>query len=403
MTTLNKKNLKRIFSGILAFIMVATTVPQTLMATELWSETNRTIVPQDSMDITDDFTDPVFLEIVRDVSGIAQGPIYSHHLASITHIVYSTGIHNIRSLAGIEHFPSLVVLDLPTNRIDVPVDLSRNTNLEHVRLAENRVVVDGASVYYLTAINLGNNPNLRYLFLSSTGISSLDLTGTPNIATLNIAETPNLTTLLFAEGGMPNLQHIQAFGQTAGDRQNGLTSLSLNNAPNLQAVNLSLNPNLQSVSITNTGMTSFIATHFPIATTDYVDFSNNPNLGTVNFSGGRFSEFDGAVLSPSVHTLNLFNNGLTSLDISTLVNLDYININNNNLTTVDFSQNAALGNVSANNNRFEGIVDFSNNPNLWSVHMSNNYITGMDITGSRIGTQNRPGFFNTHPFDLTNN
>ena len=80
-----------------------------------------------STDITDDFTDPAFLAIVRaEVGKSGDDPILAEDVEDITELMAM--VSGIRSLAGIQHFTALEKLDVRGNQLST-LDVSSNAAL----------------------------------------------------------------------------------------------------------------------------------------------------------------------------------------------------------------------------------------------------------------------------------
>ena len=180
---------------------------------------------------------------------------------------------------------------------------------------------------------------------------------------------------------------------------NRLTSLAgIEALPSVQAISLR-GQNLDSINITqNTGLKYFYAnfnTFNKIDTSNNVllevfsidsnevnpelDFSNNNNLTGLSIPMCDIDGFigEGGYLDISNLTqlefLDLYDNNLSSVDISNNPNLTEIRLNfTYNITTMDFSNNLLLETVLLNQSNLQGTLDVSMCENLTELNVSQN-------------------------------
>lgn len=180
---------------------------------------------------------------------------------------------------------------------------------------------------------------------------------------------------------------------------NRLTSLAgIEALPSLQHINLR-GQNLDSINISqNTGLRNFYAnfntfnkidtsnnTLLEIISIDSnevnpeLDFSNNNNLKSLSipmcYIDGYIGE--GGYLDISNLTqlefLDLYDNNLTSVDISNNPNLNEIRLNfTYNITTMDFSNNLLLETILLNQSNLQGTLDVSMCENLTELNVAQN-------------------------------
>ena len=81
--------------------------------------------------------------------------------------------------------------------------------------------------------------------------------------------------------------------------------------------------------------------------------------------------------------LDLYDNRLTSVDISKNTKLKELRINvGNSISTIDFSNNPMLENISANSSGLQGNVDISNLTELKIFNVAFNDITSIDFSNN---------------------
>ncbi len=138
-------------------------------------------------------------------------------------------IGTIKSLKGLEYFPSLEYIDLDYDTDLTQLDLSHNPELLKVFCQGNE---------NLTRIDVSNCPKLEILFCSRNGLQTLDVSHCPNLYSLDCSENA-LTSLNVS--GCTLLRALYCDG-------NKLTQLNLGNNPYMAYLECHHNP-LASLSI----------------------------------------------------------------------------------------------------------------------------------------------------------
>lgn len=111
-----------------------------------------------------------------------------------------------------------------------------------------------------------------------------------------------------------------------------------------------------------------------------LDVSANVNLEKLDVLGGKLEELD---LSNNINLidLNVISNNLSSLDISNNTNLLYVIISNNQISTFDVSQNIALEQLAVSNNGITS-MDISQNVNLRGFIYNRSPVTSVDLSNN---------------------
>lgn len=111
-----------------------------------------------------------------------------------------------------------------------------------------------------------------------------------------------------------------------------------------------------------------------------VDVSNNINLLTLSLD---FNELISIDVSNNVNltTLASSSNLLTDLDVSNNINLINLYAFNNQLTSIDISNNSALDDISLSSNQLTSI-DLSNNTLLTGIDIDSNQLTNLDLSNN---------------------
>lgn len=178
----------------------------------------------------------------------------------------------------------------------------------------------------------------------------------------------------------PNLERVNLMGQN-------LDSINISKNTNLKSfganfntfkkLDTSNNPLLESLSIDSNEVNPIL------------DFSNNPNikmLSTPMCSIEGFIGEDGYYdisNMADLEFLDLYDNRLTSVDISKNSKLKEIRINiGNSISTIDFSNNPMLEIILANSSGLQGNVDISNLTELKIFNVAYNDITSIDFSNN---------------------
>ena len=178
----------------------------------------------------------------------------------------------------------------------------------------------------------------------------------------------------------PNLERINLMGQN-------LDSINISKNPKLKSfganfntfkkLDTSNNPELEWLSIDSNEVTPIL------------DFSNNPNITMLStpmcsIEGfiGEGGHYDISNM-PDLIFLDLYDNRLTSVDISNNTKLEEIRINvGNSISTIDFSNNIFLQTVLASNSGLEGELDVSNLTELEELNVANNNISSINFSNN---------------------
>ena len=178
----------------------------------------------------------------------------------------------------------------------------------------------------------------------------------------------------------PNLESVNLMGQNL-DSINISKNINLKtfsaNFNTFKKLDTSNNPLLESLSIDSNEVNPIL------------DFSNNPNikmLSTPMCSIAGFIGEDGYYdisNMADLEFLDLYDNRLTSVDISKNTKLKELRINmGNSISTIDFSNNPMLENISANSSGLQGNVDISNLTELQILNLANNDINAIDVSNN---------------------
>ena len=294
-------------------------------------------------------------------------------VADVTQIMIGSS-SEVTSLAGIEKFNMLISIYVYNCKFEA-VDLTACTNLGIVYFQSEdsikTVNVTGLTdVWSLsitsTALNsvvgIENLPSLKYLTLSKTALTSLDLRNNTQLINVNVSNS-NLETLLVK--GVSSMTRLWCYS-------NRLTELDLEGCTSLVVLSCGDN-NWNSAE--------------PLNLSDIYNISDL-SCGSSKDTSAKIQKL--TIPSGSKLTrLYVDGNGLTSLDVTAATNLQYLSCEDNPLTTLNIN-NAALQYLYTGSNAAENIslvVNTTNCPALTTLGVSGS-VANVIIDNANLNTVN---------------
>jgi gliding motility-associated-like protein len=403
-------------------------------------------------------------------SGYDNGPLDDYVLTSnIDHIpnLSISGnadyIWQIKSIQGIEDFTSLRTLTIDLNEV-TEIDLSSNINLEELdiindALLENLNISNNINLVALRCINAGiatldlsNNTKLTNLVIGTTGLLDIDLSNNTNlqvveitfgaIETINIKNGNNTNITYFNAEGNFNLACVQVddvnysitnwtnidensvYKSTCGNTQQltyvpddnfeqelinlGYDSGSLDDYVLTSNINTITTLNLNNLNISDlTGIQDFIALEnlqFSGNQVSTVNLTTLTNLQTLNCVNNNISELDvtnnnqlinlfsgdnpinqlNVTNNPLLEQLEINNANLSVINLSNNQLINWLSISNNNLTSISLNNNLELTYFYCSNNNLSGTIDLSVNSKLFEFSCSNNPLNEIVLPANNI-------------------
>lgn len=297
---------------------------------------------------------------------------------------------DIENLKGIEFFKNLKVLNFSKNDLE-SVDLSKNVLLEE--LVANSAL--------LRTLDVSNNIHLKILDCSYNRIENLNLSKNPKLVKLNCRHN-RITALDFTNNRV--LETVQSLG-------NRCKTLDVSGIKTLKTLWCSDNYTL--TSINTTGCDNLEILELDKCRVTELDVTSNTKLKTLNCSTNQqLSTIEG--IGPAMRNLNVDNNALTKIDLSTATSLYSLSCVGNNLNRLDLSNSKELNSLKCYNNNIE-ILDVRNaalqetypqhnfnireNQSLWKIYVSPNkkefvedevskisYYTNVEVTTTKSDT-----------------
>ncbi|MBO3116743.1 leucine-rich repeat domain-containing protein [Winogradskyella sp. DF17] len=313
---------------------------------------------------------------------------------------------NITSLLGIQDFIQLQNLNCSTNSIE-NVDLSNNVqlvqlditnnDLENLDLSSNTQLLElYCGNNFIESLNLTNNIALTILNCSNNILSSLDVSGNTLLADLDasfnqieqldvsaltsmvsfLANDNNLFAINMANGNNTIITTFDATNNNslfcievddaayangaAGWQKDAMADYNLNCGTYIPDDNFEqylIDQNIDSDGTLN----NFVSTADIVG----IDILNIPNLAIADLTG--IEDFT------ALEDLNVSNNALTSLNLSSNVSLQTLNCSSNNIEQLDLTANAALISLTCNTSNLSRLnIASGNNNNLADFNAQNN-------------------------------
>ncbi len=237
-------------------------------------------------------------------------------------------------------------------------------------LAQYTAIPDSAFEAFLEDNGMGDGTpnNGQVLTANIENVTHLDLPSFAGISDMTgIEDFMAVEFLDFSYNTVSNIDLSQNLNlKVFGCAFNQMTSLELSNNTNLEWLvcqansisNIQLNsPVLHTLECYENQLTS-------------LDLSQCPSLETIDC---HINHINNLHISECVELTNLtaWSNNLTFLNVSQNIYLSYIHISYNSITHIDLTNNINLLNFSCTYGNFEAL-DFSNNPNLTSIGCSYN-------------------------------
>ncbi len=233
----------------------------------------------------------------------------------------------------------------------------------------------------LTTLTLKNNTALRNLFISRCNLSSLDFSECPALKEASLSRN-NFTSVDFRDN--PLLTNVDLSG-------NQLTSLDLRTGNTVAFTNIDLenNPNLTCVSIDDPVYATKLLTaeldeqtNYSKECGTYTFIPDNNFEAVLNTLGIDDTPGDNHILNTNaaaVSSLDMATSGITDLTgIAAFTALTTLNINENQVREIDLSSNVLLQNLDVSENLLQ-VIDLSMLPNLITVDVQQNLLFDFNL------------------------
>ncbi|WP_162011186.1 pneumococcal-type histidine triad protein [Streptococcus sp. S784/96/1] len=241
---------------------------------------------------------------------------------------------------------------------------------------------------------LKNIPQLEGIDFSQNGISDLtflkdypnlkvvsaagnDITDISILANLNNLESLNLDLNNIADlSALSHLQHLKAVSLDS----NQITNLSaLSNKPLLERLFISHNKGLNLKTLKASALKELTATDNDTHQLDFLD--NLPSLETLNLDNNSLTSLEGLEEARALKNLSVSNNNITTLSLShPQGTLKELTINKNKLNDLEGINNlTVLDSIYASQNKIKTLALAEKNNTLTYIDVSNNHIPAEEL------------------------
>ena len=279
-----------------------------------------------------------------------------------------------------------------TNADMYTVVYSGLTDLTGIEYMDNLEKLDIRNSATIEALNVTKNAKLTTLLVQGTGITTLDLSGNPELKVLNVNDTKVAALNLSANTKLEKLYAantaISALDLSAN------TALRVLNAgySKIEAINLSKNTALEQVYLPGNKLAALDVTALTALKAINVeannklaslDLSKNTELKAANAGRNSLSSINVAGLA-NLKYLTISNNpALTSVSLSGLSNLIGLYAGWTGLTSVDIAANTKLAVLSVNNTKLTSLSTAANDATLRGLRIDGSKLTTYDVSGNQ--------------------
>lgn len=273
---------------------------------------------------------------------------------------------------------------------------------------DNLTSIDELQYYRnVTGITLDRNKNLagkldfskypqlvgRIIVQNSPLVTSIDVTGLDKITTFSATSMKNMTDVTIKGNSklqnvslhhneslqavdvrdLPELRLVETYYSKS------VTTIKTAGSPKLTSINATSSGSLSSIPglNENTQLVDFVAPYTPL---ESLDFSNQPNLRSVNLLSAKIKELKGLAASgTNLKNLQLSNTQLSSLDVSNNTELLELELYNSKITKLNITANKKLKRLRIPLNPLEELV-LGDNTALEYLDISHDRLSTLDIT-----------------------
>ena len=233
---------------------------------------------------------------------------------------------------------------------------------------------------HLTALNLDGLTSLVSVNCSNNNIESLNVTGLPNFTTLYCPDN-NLSSLTISN--CPQLHYLYC-GNTAPlpNSSNHFTTLDLGGFGNLTTLYCGRIGNLATLNLDGCSNLQALSCDGNLLTS--LDLSDCINLKNLTCPGNQLTSLNLSGFSV-LETVNCSQNALTNLTTTGCTALTYLDFTGNQVSSIDVSNNPVLTYLSCGGNQLASI-DLSAVPGLTQFLAWQNSLTTVDISACPLLT-----------------
>jgi len=275
------------------------------------------------------------------------------------------------------------------------LNTSQNTAITSLGVGNNQLAsLDLSQNTAITSLNLSFNQFTSIDISQNTAITSLNVTGNPQLTSLNVANGNNSNMVIMTADNNPNLtciQHDTGFDPTTNVNwlKDATASWSDNCSSNCTSFVNIPDPNFKAYLVGNAAIN--IDGDNEICITEAQSFT-----GVINTNNNSsITDLTGIEAFTNLTELRLFNNSLTSLDVSNNTALTVLACGRNSLTSLDVSNNTALTELICSFNSLT-TLDITVNTAITQLFCQDNALTSLNVANGNnsnmtfMDAQNNP-------------
>lgn len=240
------------------------------------------------------------------------------------------------------------------------------TGLEHLKSINSLSIHSESPTNTPVAAKLPNLPNVYFLTLSGSSFGNLDASKLTGLKHLQIIRSPIESLSL---NGLEKLEFISMSGVT-------VSSLNLTGHPNLKQFYLSRDNSIDTVDLSENKKLETLKISF--SSLDSIDLSSCPELEELDLRSNQLSTVD-LSKNPKLKEALVGNDTLESVNFVECKSLEVLDISRSKISEIDIVQNQNLKELFINHTPINSI-DASKNPNLQRIAISIDQLFSMDIS-----------------------
>ena len=332
-----------------------------------------------------------FLEANGMGNGIANdNNVYTDKINTVTSLDISN--QNITDITGLEVFTALETFIANNNTIST-VDFSTNTALKYINLNTNSISsLDVTSLTALetliassnsiSSIDLTNNSALKLVGLSQTNLASIDLSSNPNLEEVYLVDINSMSTIDLKNGNNTNITNFSAILTGVDCINVDSHSYAIANWSANVVSSDTFSEHCNETYVPDDNFEAFLESNGMgngIANDDYVTTAKISSVTSLDISSQSISDLTGLEAFTALENLSVANNSLTTINVSSNINLQILNVSQNAITSVDISALTGLTNLNVSQTSLNAL-NISSNTGLTNLNIANTSISSMELS-----------------------
>lgn len=272
---------------------------------------------------------------------------------------------NLTSIEELQYYRNVTGITLDKNKnLAGKLDFSKYPQLVGSIIVQHSPLVTSIDVTGLDKITTFSATNMK-------NMTDVTIKGNSKLQNVSLHHNESLQAVDVRD--LPELRLVETYYSKS------VTTIKTAGSPKLTAINATSSNSLSSIPglNENTQLVDFVA---PYTALESLDFSNQPNLRSVNLLSAKIKELKGLATSgTNLKNLQLSNTQLSSLDVSNNTELLELELYNSKITKLDVTANKKLKRLRIPFNPLEELV-LGDNTALEYLDISHDRLSTLDIT-----------------------